>query len=633
MMELIRTKSKGIVMWGIVALIISSFALFGVESYLSGASGAVPAVVNGVDISSSQLTRAVQSRKEQLQQQLGANYNPDLFPTDFLRQQVLNDLISRRLVNEFTQTVNMTASPKQVYEEIKEVPQFKDAKGNFSAKLYTRALKGAGRNKAAFEAEVAKDYILNQLRVGIFNSAFVLPYEVEQTQKLLNQQRKIGYLTFSKEKYKQKEDISEDELKKYYESHLALYKTEEKVNVEYVELNINQMASKIDISADNIDSYYKENISNYSEKDYPAALTMIRDVRKRINNGESFEQVGKTNLVEVGDLGFIRNGVQEKAFDVVAFRLKQGELSQPVKTSFGYQLIKVTEIKGEERKVEFVLVKPLEKQRKLNASLSAEIKKDLQRQEAEKSFFEQVEEFSNLAYENSDSLEAVATGLGLDIKFSGLSTRQNLKGVLSNSQIISAIYSDQVLNKNKNSEVIELTDTHVIVVRIKDHLPATQKIFESVKEEVTKQVSIQHQIEAMKKDVNLAYKNLTAGDKGVDQSALFRNSVWTPAKFASRRTGRELKIPDSILRKAFSLARPIENKPSVAIVDLANGDQSIIVVSGVNDNTKINTAEEKSINQQLQQANTNTEYLGFEKYLKDNAEISINLSKDSEQNI
>jgi len=633
MMELIRTKSKGIVMWGIVALIISSFALFGVESYLSGASGAVPAVVNGVDISSSQLTRAVQSRKEQLQQQLGANYNPDLFPTDFLRQQVLNDLISRRLVNEFTQTVNMTASPKQVYEEIKEVPQFKDAKGNFSAKLYTRALKGAGRNKAAFEAEVAKDYILNQLRVGIFNSAFVLPYEVEQTQKLLNQQRKIGYLTFSKEKYKQKEDISEDELKKYYESHLALYKTEEKVNVEYVELNINQMASKIDISADNIDSYYKENISNYSEKDYPAALTMIRDVRKRINNGESFEQVGKTNLVEVGDLGFIRNGVQEKAFDVVAFRLKQGELSQPVKTSFGYQLIKVTEIKGEERKVEFVLVKPLEKQRKLNASLSAEIKKDLQRQEAEKSFFEQVEEFSNLAYENSDSLEAVAAGLGLDIKFSGLITRQGLKGVLRNSQIISAIYSDQVLNKNKNSEVIELTETHVIVVRIKEHLPATQKEFESVKAEVTKQVSIQHQIDAMKKDVNLAYKNLTAGDKGVDQTALFNTSVWTPAKFASRRTGRELKIPDSILRKAFTLARPAENKPSVAIVDLANGDQSIIVVSGVNDNANTNTAEAKSINQQLQQANTNTEYLGFEKYLKDNAEISINLSKDSEQNI
>lgn len=634
MMEFIRTKSKGIVMWGIVGIIVVPFATFGVQDYLSGASSAAPAVVNGFDISSAQLTRAVQSRKQQLQQQLGANYNPDMFPADFLRQQVLNDLISRRLITEFTQTANMSATPKQVYNEIKQVPQFKDAKGDFSSKIYTRALKGAGRNKASFEAEVAQDFILNQLRVGVFNTAFILPYEVSNVEKLLNQQRNISYLTFSKEKYKSNTKISDAELKKYYDSHLDLYKTVEKINVEYVELNINDIAAKIDISKASVGAYYDENIINYTEKDYPAALVKISSIKRRIDQGASFDAVAKEmSPVDGGDLGFIGKGVMDEAFDQVAFSLALGELSNPVKSDFGYHLIKVLEIKGDERKIKHILVKPLKKAKELNSALRAEIKKELQLQEAEKSFFEDVEKFSNLAYENAESLDAVASGLDLKIKFSGLKARAELGGILSNSQVASAIYSEQVLNKAKNSEVIELKETHMVVVRIKEHQPASQKTFDMVKQQVLKQVALQQQIDAMKKDVGLAYKNLNAGAKGSEQTTLFRNSEWVPAQYASRRNGQSLNIPDFILRKAFSLPRPSESKASVAIVDLLNGDQAIVVVSDIKDDDKRDSNEANAIRQQLQQANTNTEYLGFEQYLKDNAKITINLSKDKEQDI
>ncbi len=633
MMEFIRTKSKGIVMWGIVGIIVIPFATFGIQDYISGASTEMPAVVNGSEISSAQLTRAVQTRKQQLQQQLGSNYNPDMFPTDFLRQQVLNDLISRKLISEFTQTANMRASAKQVYNEIIEVPQFKDAQGKFSAKLYTRALKGAGRSKVGFEAEVAKDFVLNQLRVGIFNSSFTLPYEIEQAQKLLNQQRKIAYLTFSKDNYKQNTSIPEDDLKKYYDSHLSFYKTEEKVDVEYVELNINKVASKIEISNKEIDEYYESNISNFTEKDYPAALIKIKDLKRRIDKGESFDKLAKEMSADGGELGFISKGIMNKDFDSVAFSLKKDVVSKPVKDDFGYHLIKVLDIKGEERNVRHILVKPMVKAKDLNATLRAEIKKDLQLQQAEKSFFEDVEKFSNLAYENADSLDAVAAGLDLDIRSSGLVAKLKLGGILRNPQVNSAIFSEQVLNKNKNSDVIEIKETHMIVVRIKEHQAASQKSFAEVKTGVIKRVSLQRQIEAMKKDVNLAYKNLSAGENGKDQSALFRNSKWTAAKFASRRSGREMKIPDPILRQAFSLSRPTEAKPSVAIVDMLNGDQAIVVVLDVKEDANTNMAEAKAIGNQLQQANTNTEYLGFEKYLKDNAEISINLNKDKEQDI
>lgn len=633
MMEFIRNKSKGIVMWAIVGLIIIPFAMFGVQDYLSGASGSVPAVVNGSDISSAQLTRAVQQRKQQLQQQLGNNYNPDLFPANFLRQQVLNDLISRKLISDFTVNANMSASSKQIFNEIKQVPQFKDGSGKFSTKIYTRAIKGAGRSKAGFEAEVAKDYVLNQLRAGVFNTSLTLPYEVEQTQMLLNQQRNIAYLNFEKSKYKKNKSISDEELNKFYQSHLASYKTEEKVDVEYVELDINQVATKIDVPAKKVAEYYEDNLSSYSEKDYPAALVMINDVRRRLDKGESFEALSKEISKDDGDLGFISKGVMDKAFDSVAFKLNKGEISKPVKTNFGYHLIKLIDIKGEERSIKHILVKPLAKPQALDSALRAKIKKELQVQEAEKSFFEDVEKFSNLAYENADSLDAVASGLDLQIKSSGLSLRRGLNGVLANSQVSSAIFSDEVLKKNKNSDVIELTETHMIVVRIKEHQVAAQKTFDEVKADVSKQVSIQHQINDMKKDVNSAFKNLSSGGKGSEQTALFRNSQWIPAKFVSRRSSKELNIPTTVVQKAFSLARPSESTPSIGMVDLANGNQAIVVVSSVKDINKTDKAEATAISQQLSQVNTNTEYLGFERYLKDNADIVINLAKEKEQDI
>lgn len=171
----------------------------------------------------------------------------------------------------------------------------------------------------------------------------------------------------------------------------------------------------------------------------------------------------------------------------------------------------------------------------------------------------------------------------------------------------------------------------MIVVRIKEHQAAAQKTFAEVKADVSKQLSIQYQIDNMKKDVNSAFKNLSSGDKGSEQTVLFKNSQWTPAKFVSRRSSKDLKVPAEIVQQAFSLARPAESKPSIGMVDLANGDHAIVVVSGIKDANTTDTAEQTAIRQQLQQVNTNTEFLDFERYLKDNADIKINLSKDKEQ--
>ncbi len=624
-------------MWGIVGLIIVPFALFGVQDYITGGTKTVPAVVNGFEISSAQLTRAVQERKQQLEQQLGSSYNPDFFPAGMIRQQVLDELIARQLITEFTINSNMSASAQQIFNDIKQVPQFKDASGNFSAEIYTRVLRAAGRDKGVFEANIARDYVLNQLREGVFNSTFALPYEVQQAQNLLNQQRKIDYLIFTRSKYKQNNNIPEEALRKYYKSHLANYKTQEKLNVEYVEMDINTLAKKVEIEDKAVTEYYKNNISHYTEKDYSAALKLINKIRQRIDNGESFEKLAKELSADKlsgkkgGDLGFISKGIMDDAFDAVAFKLKKGEISKPVKDKFGYHLIKLEDIKGDERQIKHIQIKAVDKPQNLDATLRAKIKSELQLQEAEKDFFEDVEKFSNLAYENSESLEAVAAGLDLEIKSSGLVTRQGLKGILSNPKVSSAIYSKQVLTDKKNSDVIELKDTHVVVVRVKEHQPAAQKPFEDVKADVAKQVAIEQQVSAMKADVKAAFQKLTAGSKGNELAAIYRNSKWIPGEFVSRRDAGNTGIPAAVIQQSFLLPRPLSDKPSFGIVNLPNGDQAIAVVSAVKDIDKVDVAESNAIRGQLQELNRNVEYMGFEQYLKDNADIKINLSKVTEQ--
>ena len=137
----------------------------------------------------------------------------------------------------------------------------------------------------------------------------------------------------------------------------------------------------------------------------------------------------------------------------------------------------------------------------------------------------------------------------------------------------------------------------------------------------------------MNDDMNAAFKQFSSGAKGNELSVLFRNSEWVPAKLVSRREASQSNIPVAIIQKSFSLPRPSSAKPGIAMVDLTNGNQAIVVVSAIKDVTKVDVAKNRAIREQLQKINTSTEYFGFEQYLKDNADISINLRKDTEEDI
>lgn len=639
MLQIIRDQARGIFMWVIIALIVIPFALFGLNSYLTGSSRTNPAVVNDVPITSAQLTRAVQTRKQLLQQRFGSNYPADLFNDSLLRKQAINDLIARELVSQFVVDAKLTASDEYVLKQLKKNERFRDSAGNFSGEMYSKALKAVGEDKARFEASIAHNVALSHLRDGVLESGFTTPYEVAMLRHLENQQRKVGFLQFSKSSYKTGTDISEEQLRAYYSTNAALFMTDEMVSVEYLELDIKEMAKRYDVTMQDIVKHYDQNILNYTIEDFPVALKISTDLRRRIANGESFEALAKKyskdpgSAKQGGDLGFFGKGVMDKAFEKVAFKLKKGEVGGPVKTKFGYHLIKVEEIKGNEIHARHILTIAPKKVKSID-EVREQIKTELQLQLAERDFYEDAEKLANLSYENPDSLQPVADALGLKIKSTDLFTRNTASGIFAKPEVLATIFSPEVLNENKNSDVNELNETHLLVLRIKEHRPAASKSFEDVKAEIIRHVRSQQQQQKMIKDVNQALSKLITGAKGPEVAKQYPGSKWVASQFVSRTpTGKTPHFPRTVIQHAFTLARPAEGKTSVGTTSMSNGDQAIVVVSEVKDNTETKLADaavNKNIQHRIRVTEQNALFIELEKHLRSKADISINLQQDSE---
>jgi peptidyl-prolyl cis-trans isomerase D len=272
---------------------------------------------------------------------------------------------------------------------------------------------------------LARDIANEHLRNGIVRSTFITETEGQRYQSLQEQQRKVGYLRIPHQRYFEQITVSDAEISAFYEQYADEFRTPEEVSVDYIELNLADLAKQFDISDAEVRDYYEQHQENYvsqqeqrkvrhilvkvdADVDDQAARKQIESLVTRVQNGEDFAAIAKVesqdpgSASQGGDLGFISLGIMDKAFEQAAFQLAQNQLSQPIRTRFGYHLIEVTDIKPVE-------LAPFDE-------VKAQIRKDLQTQQAEQRFYEEVDKLNNLSYEIPDSLIPVAEQLGLQVK-------------------------------------------------------------------------------------------------------------------------------------------------------------------------------------------------------------------------
>ena len=639
MLQSIRDRAQGIVVWAIVGLIIITFALFGLSSYLSGTAKSVVASVNGVDISERELMREYQNAQRRLQQMLGSNYRADLFSEDVMKQQVLEGLIQRELINQELEAKNYQVAPEQIVSSLKKIPAFHDANGEFSVENYRRTLAVQGMSSELFEMQLARDIVNEQLRNTIMRSTFVTDQEGQGYQRLQEQQRKLGYLRLPYQRYLKKIKISDDEVSAYYEQHAAEFSTPQEVGVDYIEIDLVEMARKIELSETEIKDFYEQNRQSYVSQpeqrkvrhilipvnatvDEQQAREQIEALAVRIKNGEDFASIAKTesqdpgSASQGGDLGFIGLGVMDKAFEQAAFQLNKNQLSQPIRTRFGYHLIEVTEIKP-------VQLKPFDE-------VKAQIRTDLQTEQAEKRFYEEVDKLNNLSYEIPDSLEPVAGELGLEIKHSPMFTTDGGQAVFSNQKVISAAFSDEVLNLNRNSELIELSDTHVVVLRLREQKVASQRPMEEVRESIVARLKQQQAKEMAIKDATAALARLAESEDPRRVAADYQQK-WQDAGFIKRNPSEGDKLDSQIREAVFSLPHPQDSRPELTTLALASGDSVVLALYAVQDGEPASDqAGLQALKQQLANLSGQIEYNAFLAYLQSKADITRNLQPTEE---
>ncbi len=626
MLQSIRDKAQGWIAWVIILLISVPFALWGIGEYLGGGSEPAVAEVNGVEITDYDLNERARVARENLRQQLGESYRPEFFPEKTLRRQVLEQMINEHVMLQAAEKLGMRVSNESVRRFIQQQRAFQ-LDGRFDVATYENALRNRGLTKTGFEQIVRHDLLLRQFSDTISGSAFAVDYEIDEAARLEGQTRDLSYVVIPAASYLDKVPVDEAALQDYYQAHASAYLQPERVKLDYLLLDIDSLAKSVEFNEQDLRDYFEQHRGDFTQprqrrlryillslKDgEEQALAQAKALRQRVLAGEDFSQLAKqysqdpVSAPKGGELGWVEPGTMDKAFDDAAFSLAKGEVSEPIKTPFGYQLIQVEDIRGEsEPNFE---------------ALRDQVAEAYRRSQAEQRFYDYAERLANLAYEQPDSLEPAAEDLGLGIEHSDWITHQGAEGLFASPKVLSAAFSDDVLKDGRNSEVIELEPEKLMVLRVREHEEAQQRPFEEVRDQVAAAYR-QEKAREMAADAGRALlEKLSKEGVDLQQAAAELNLAVQSVGMTAR---GDQQVPGAVLEKAFSLPRPA-GQPVSAGVAMPDGDYAVVVVQAVKDGALPDDAARRLLAGRLASAHAKAEYQAFIGKLRDEADIEVML--------
>jgi len=587
MMEFLRERAKGWFAWALLLFIGVPFAFWGVNSYFTPSTENAVAKVNDFSISSQQYQLAFQRARQRLQAQLGRNFDPSVLNEQFLKRRVIEQLINEQVLAETANEAGYSIGVQQLAAEIRKIPQFQSVNG-FDPQLYARLLKSRGETAQKFENAVRRSLLIDQLRDTILSSAFVTPAELDKIKNLENQRRTIDYVIVSVDHTPANNKIADKQISTYYENNKDQFAVPERVKIDYLELKVDDLAKHIEIGEERLKTAYEERSQDFmtpeerrashilisvdksaSPEEKQSARHKAQELLDRIHKGEDFSKLAKEysddtgSAADGGDLGFFERGIMDKAFEDVAFSLHKGEVSNVVETAFGFHIIKLTDIRPGH-------AKPFDEVR-------STLERDLKREQAKEQFYDKVETMTNLAFENPDTLTPAAEEVGIPIQTSDWFDSDHGTGIASDARIRQTAFSDEVLVDRLNSEPIEMTDDHVVVLRVRDNQPATTKPLDEVRDSIVKQINIDHAREKAKELATKIKNQLATSPDDAAQLVAKYKLDWIPGKSLSR---SNTDIDPAIVQTAFHMPHPGKAHP-LETVQLASGSYAVIRLNDV----------------------------------------------------
>ena len=622
MLQDFRDNLSGVTKGVLVFIIIIPFALFGVDAlFETRATTKEVANVNGDSISELSLRQAVLVRKQQIKSKV-KDIDLSLLSDEVLRPAVLKRLIRQKLEEQTASSLGMSIPKKTIDALLVEVPEFKQD-GRFNPELYDFVVNQMGYTPTSHYKAIYSDFLAQQFLQGVVATGFSTQKEQELLVKILDQSRDYYYLTIPISKQKELIQPSAADIKIYYDNNASQFVTEEQVLIEYLELRSSDLVKNLDVDSDLIEESYQEIVNTakaattyntahilLDKKDDGSHFIKMASIQEKIKNNEDFSLLASEYSDDFatsdkgGDLGYVRLGDMPSELDLALKDLSVGEVSEIVETKAGIHILKLIE----EKKADIPT-------REISEPI---IREQLALQLAEDLMPEKIEELKELAY-NATSLQSVSDLMDLDLKTSGSFGISGGDGIASNKKVIEAAFSASVIKDGYASDIIELSDDHVLVLSVRERIASKTQPFEDVKSKIKK--IIQHDLAS---EQILSYgaelkKRFNAGES-VESIAKAENIPWQ-VKFNTKISspGEETDPKKQFI---FSMVLS-KDKPTVDHIIMPNGDYVLLVLTKVayGEYETLRLAEKQSISYSRSIASASRDYGAYIAILLDEADI------------
>ena len=628
MLERIREGSQGPWAMAIIALIVLSFVFAGVSSYVSSSGSSAAAEVNGEPISQQDVERAYQAQRARLESQFGegisALFSDENYLRDF-RMNVLDRLIADTLIEQKAKELGMRVSDKQIRDAITEMPEFQ-TDGVFDNERYLMLLRQNGFQPSGFRDYMRQQMTREQLSRAVQASDFSLPEEVSLAHRLQGQTRNADYLIVDSAPFAASVELSDEEVEAFYQENISRFDTQEKVNLAYVTLAVDDLKANVTVSEDEVEQEYQDNIALYKTTeerrishiliefgdDKDAAKEKAVSLLAEVEQGADFATLAEQNSADTfsaengGDLDFISAGMMDPAFDEAAFAIASvGDTSEVIETEFGYHIIKLTDMKPVE-------VTPL-------AEVRDAIEVQLLTDKATDEFYALQSEMANLAFEVPDTLEDVAGAVNGKIQETGLVTAAAVPAALNVPAVTSKMFDPDFIDEALNSDVIELSNDKVVVIRVIGHEPQRTQSLDEVRTQILAQLRARKAQEAAAEWADNVVEQVQAGES--PELTIGDVTLEWQSKDAIARNSNEL--PRNLVDTVFTLSTEAGNNLEVA--KLGSGDVGVVRLTAVNMPEALGEEELASLKQQLMTNYSQANYQSFIDSLRSAAEVTVNL--------
>lgn len=478
-----------------MVLIIPSFVVTGIYSYnrMTQADNSI-AKVGDSSITPELFDQAKRQQLERLRQQMGDQFRAGMLDTPEAREALVRNLMDEAAVTQTVAREHVGVSEQEAVALIKNADALKE-NGQFSPALYERFFQSQGKSDQQFVAEVRRDLAKEALLTGVTATYPVPSAVVEHLHKIITEEREVQTLIFNIDQYMGDVKVTPDEVKAYYDGHQSEFMADEHVTAQYVVLSPESFKASIKPNEEDVRSYYEQNKQRYATAEERRASHILISfgddkaaskkkaeeiLAKAKADPSSFAKLAKENsvdtgsAVEGGDLSFFGRGMMVKPFEDAVFSAKKGDIVGPVESDFGWHVIYVTDIHPA-------------RVRDFN-EVRADIEAEYIDQMALREFSEKAEEFTNIVYEQADSLEPAAQKFGLKLMTAEDVTRQGPAdpelAPFFNEHVLENLYGSECLQEKRNSAAVEVGSNQLVAARVEKHFPKAVRPFDEVKGQI-----------------------------------------------------------------------------------------------------------------------------------------------------